>query len=264
MKNKLSLLAFATLLFVTSCTGYKNLTYFNDMELGEYYNVAPVPEVKIQKDDKIAIVVSCSNPELAAPFNGGVVSMNVESGATNVTGTGSPKEYTVSKYGTILFPILGNIEAEGLTLEELSTSIEKKIIASAMLNDPMVKADFTNFKYTILGEGAKGVYTITENKINIIDALAKAGGVPRSAKNNDVIVIRTENGQRRSYSVNLRSIDLFDSPVYYLQQNDVIYLKPNAYQKDGLRDFITSNVSFGLSTLSMFATAYMYLRFRKR
>lgn len=263
MKNKLIFLALIAILCITSCTGYKNLTYFRDMEVGEYYDVATAPDVKIQQDDRLAITVTSSNPELAAPFNGGVVSLNIESGETNVSGSSTPSEYTVSKDGSIVFPILGTLHVEGMTLADLSSTIEKKIIATSMLNDPIVKVDFTNFRYTIIGEGAKGVYTITENKINLIDALAKAGGVPRSAKNDDVIVIRTENGQRRSYSVNLRSIDVFDSPVYYLQQNDVIYLKPNKYQMDALRDYLTSTISFSMSAMSVIATVFVYLRFRK-
>jgi len=262
MKNVFNIVALCTLLFLSSCGTVKRLTYLQDLEYDTPYPVSESSSVKIQADDKIAIRVTSSNQELAAPFNGGVLSVNVETGATSVTGGNGAQEYLVTKEGVINFPILGILNVRGMSLDEMCSMIEAKIREKDLINDPSVKADFTNFQYTVLGEVGQGVYTVQNNKINIIDAIAKAGRIPVLAKNDDIMVIRTEDGIRTAYQVNLRTKDIYESPVYYLRQNDVIYIKPSRYKSDGTVEATRRYISYGFSLLNVMTTLLVYLNLR--
>lgn len=262
MKNVLNFLALSVLLILSSCGSIKTLTYLQDMEYNSPYLVKDVPSVRIQEDDKLSIVVSCSNQELAAPFNGGVLSVNVETGSTSVSGKSELPEYVVSKEGTINFPILGVLYVKNMTLDELCRTIEDRIKSNNLISDPSVKVDFTNFQITIIGESGAGIYPVSNNKINLIDALAMAGDLPTSAKRDDVMVIRTENGARTAYSVDLRSVELFESPVFYLKQNDVIYIKPNKYKSDGRTETVYRYISLAMSMASIVTTVLVYLNLK--
>ena len=162
-------------------------------------------------------------------------------------------EYLVDNEGYILFPVLGSLRVEGMTLKQLKEEISNLIIEKKYINDPIVTAEFTNFQITILGEvGSKGNYIVKDNRITILQAIAMAGDLTTYAQNDNIWVIRTEGGERQVYPIDLRSKSCFDSPGFWLQQDDVVYVKPRKAKLDGgsqLALTITSTVLSGLSAL---------------
>ena len=261
------ILAVAALLSLASCGSYKKLTYLQDMEVLTTYDVKEQPNVLIGVNDKLRIVVTCQEPTLAAPFNlsTGVFSVNPETGES-VTKLSSEAEsgYVVDKNGYIDFPVIGLVKAEGLTLEGLREDLIDKIIETKYIKDPIVLVEFMNFQFTVLGEANPGAL-YRRNKelehINLLEALALAGDLKPSAKRDDVWVIRTENGQRMVYSVDMRSKDLFESPAFNIQQNDIIYVKPLKSVKDAdatKRSSVITTVISALSTVSSITLAFVY------
>lgn len=258
------ILAVAALLSLASCGSYKKLTYLQDMEVLTTYDVKEQPNVLIGVNDKLRIVVTCQEPTLAAPFNlsTGVFSVNPETGES-VTKLSSESEsgYVVDNNGYIDFPVIGLVKAEGLTLEGLREDLIDKIIETKYIKDPIVLVEFMNFQFTVLGEANPGNYNVPNGHINLLEALALAGDLKPSAKRDDVWVIRTENGQRMVYSVDMRSKDLFDSPAFNIQQNDIIYVKPLKSVKDAdatKRSSVITTVISALSTVSSITLAFVY------
>lgn len=258
------ILAVAALLSLASCGSYKKLTYLQDMEVLTTYDVKEQPNVLIGVNDKLRIVVTCQEPTLAAPFNlsTGVFSVNPETGES-VTKLSSEAEsgYVVDKNGYIDFPVIGLVKAEGLTLEGLREDLIDKIIETKYIKDPIVLVEFMNFQFTVLGEANPGNYNVPNGHINLLEALALAGDLKPSAKRDDVWVIRTENGQRMVYSIDMRSKDLFESPAFNIQQNDIIYVKPLKSVKDAdatKRSSVITTVISALSTVSSITLAFVY------
>ena len=234
------------------------------MEVLTTYDVKEQPNVLIGVNDKLRIVVTCQEPTLAAPFNlsTGVFSVNPETGES-VTKLSSEAEsgYVVDKNGYIDFPVIGLVKAEGLTLEGLREDLIDKIIETKYIKDPIVLVEFMNFQFTVLGEANPGDYNVPNGHINLLEALALAGDLKPSAKRDDVWVIRTENGQRMVYSVDMRSKDLSESPAFNIQQNDIIYVKPLKSVKDAdasKRSSVITTVISALSTVSSITLAFVY------
>jgi polysaccharide export outer membrane protein len=134
----------------------------------------------------------------------------------------------VDKNGEIDFPTLGKLRVAGLTRDELSTSIKNKLIAENYISDPIVTVQFLNFRIFVAGEVAKpGMYEVINDRITLLESLSMAGDLTFCGRRDNVKIIREKNGERRVYTVDLRTTDLFNSPAYYLQQNDYIYVEPN-------------------------------------
>ena len=146
------------------------------------------------------------------------------------------------------------------TEEELQELIETKIIEKNYIRDPMVLADFMNFQITILGEVKNnGNFPIKNNRVNLIEAIAMAGDLTKNANRKEVLVIRTVNGKRVVYPHNMRSREIYESPAFYLQQNDVVYVKPNKHQSDGNFERKTTLVSLVLTFITAFASVYYWV-----
>ena len=260
-------LIFASALFsFASCSTQKYLTYLQDMEYGVPYEVEqPMQVIRLQPGDQLSITVSCKQPELAIPFN-------IMSGSISQDGTGSTTassfardndfRYTVDQEGCINFPLLGPLMIQGMTIEEVEDFVERRIVEENYISDPIVTATFKNFQITVLGMAGSGNYTINKDRLNILEAIAMLGNIPNTALIDDIMVIRNENGFRTAYSVNLKTKDLFDSPVYYLQQNDIIYVKPSKYASDGRMERVRRVLSNALSlvnlTSNFFVWRYLY------
>lgn len=220
----------------SSCAAYKRLGILQDMKADVEYSMPTAPAAKIAKGDKLSIQVHCPTPELAAPFNvmngifipeatsasGRPIGVKVSEGVEESNSGG----FEVNQDGNISYPVLGEIHVEGLTLKEVRQAIETQIVDRKLIKEPIVDVKFTNFKYTILGESGKGVYNAPDGEMNILDALADAGGIFDDGIRDEVWVIRSDNGKRRLYTINLKSKDCFYSPAFFLRQNDLIYVKP--------------------------------------
>jgi polysaccharide export outer membrane protein len=190
-----------------------------------------IPELIIQSQDMLSIIVSSKDPELALPFNLPLISYQ---GVGEIsTGQQRLLSYIVDKDGDIDFPVLGTLHIEGLTRSQLSQSVKEKIIAGGYIKDPVVTVQFINFRITVNGEVARpGAFEIKNDHITLYEAISMAGDLTIYGKRNNVKVVREKNGERTVHEVDLRSAKIFDSPVYYLQQNDIIYVTPNRYRSN--------------------------------
>ena len=227
LKPAIVLLSILTLA-VTSCNTYRKINYLQDVVPDEAERIAINKGILIQPKDMISIVVSSRNPELALMFNLPVISY--QAGSESVSGQGSQRllGYVVDNDGNIDFPVLGLIHAAGLTRWELANEIKSKIVGMNYIKDPVVTVEFMNFKISVMGEvTSPGTYNIEGDKITLLQALSLAKDLTIFGRRDNVSVIREQDGERIVYQVDLRSASLFDSPAYYLQQNDIVYVEPN-------------------------------------
>jgi len=251
-----------TALTLTSCGAYKRLAYFQDLAPGDVFDVTQTPETKINRGDILNIQVLSSQPVLAAPFN--IMAENTAvagNGNISTVQTQSLPEYTVDLKGCINFPVIGNLPVEGMTLDSLRTVLVDKIIQTQYLKDPMVVASFKNFKITVLGEvNSVGNYNFPTGEVNIVELLAEVGDMTQDAKRDNLWVIRTKEGKRTVYQLNPKSKDIFDSPAYYLQQNDIVYVAPKDTKMDNNMQNLLSWSTFPLTFFSTIMSGLTYAR----
>lgn len=256
MKAKSSLVLLAASLLFASCSTPATLGYLRDMEYNTPYTAKRAPDLILQPDDVISIhVYSPADAELAEPFNMGF-------GAASARSDVDATSYTIDKEGFIDFPTLGKVLAQGLTMDELKEQLIWKMNNSGYIKDPLVKITISNFKITVLGEMTNSIMEVNDNSINLLQVVARSGGTPVSGKIHDVMVIRTQDGVRTAYAVNLQSKDLFDSPAFYLCQNDIVYLKPKGIKVSQTGETITSAVN-RFSSLIQTIMVYALLFVRK-
>lgn len=238
MKKNLFLLGgLVVTLLLSSCASRKNFVYLNDMYPGLSYPAENKHEAIIHRDDRLSIVVSSKNPELALPFNmnGGTFRMSSNGDISTSMPESEVREkgYRVDVDGNIDFPILGKLNIEGMTVGQVTKFIRDKIIEGNYIKEPLVSIEFLNFKYTILGAvGHTGTFNVEGDRITLIEAIAKAGDLSTKARIDRVTVIREEGGERKMYTHDLRKREIFDSPAFYLRQNDIVYVEPKYRKKD--------------------------------
>lgn len=214
-----ALLLLVALLSLGSCLSPAKQAIFRGMEYDTRYKAVPPEELIIQKFDKLDILIRSDIPQLSAPFNS---SLNYSESVAG--GTGAPVPYTVSREGTINFPKLGVCVVEGMTTRQLESTLASALQEHGYIKDPVVKVALQKFDITVVGK-ANQVIPV-DGGINLIQLLARIGGPSPDIRMDDVMVIRTIDGARVPYKVNLREKEVFDSPVFYLQQNDIVYFKP--------------------------------------
>ena len=224
------------LLFLSSCAGRKNIVYLQDMQMGKNYPIDTKYEAVVHRDDRLSITVSCKNPELAIPFNiyGGTFKVGADGDVTADASTRiNEKGYRVDVDGNIDFPILGKLHVEGMKVSEVTDMIKQKIEQGNYMKDPLVSIEFLNFKYTVLGAvGRNGTFSADGDRITLLEAIANAGDLAVNAQIDRVAVIREKDGKRTILFHDLRSAEIFNSPCYYLQQNDIVYVEPKYKKKD--------------------------------
>lgn len=235
----------------SACNSTKEVVYLQDVVPLKQQDIERKYEVFIHEDDLLSIMVNSKDPELALPFNMPLVTYQIGSespGQQRVLG------YLVDTNGDIDFPILGKIHVAGLSRLELRDLIKEKLISGDYIKDPVVTVQFLNYKVSVMGEVARpGSFTITGDRITLLEALSMAGDLTIYGRRDRVAVIREENGKRTILFHDLRSSDIFTSPCYYLQQNDIVYVEPNK-AKAGQRDINQNNsVSVWLSAVSVLA-----------
>lgn len=234
MKRKPNfLVVVAAVLLLSSCGSSKKFVYLQDMEMGEHYAYDTKYEAVVHVNDRLDITVSSKSPELAIPFNANGGSFQVGVNGAITESAAGKKGYRVDVNGEIDFPILGKLHVEGLKVSEVTSLIRNRIIEGKYIKDPLVSLEFLNFKYSVLGAvGSTGTYSVEGDRITLLEAIAKAGDVTQRGRVNRVAVIREEGGERVMYMHDLRSKDLFDSPCFYLQQNDIVYVEPRYRKQD--------------------------------
>jgi len=217
----------AAVMVLASCSTYKKINYIQDVEANVAEEIAINKGILIQPKDMVSIIVSSRNAELAVMFNLPVVSYQAGSEIA-MTSNMRLIGYVVDNNGDIDFPVLGTLHVAGMTRWELASLVKTSLIDGGYLTDPVVTVQFMNFKISVMGEvTAPGTYTIDGDKITLLEALSLAKDMTIYGRRDCVYVIREQNGTRTTYQVDVRTKDMFDSPAYYLQQNDVIYVEPN-------------------------------------
>lgn len=219
----------ASVLVLVACSTSKEISYFQDLRPGESELTLATPmEIKIQPKDKLSILVNSQDLRLTNLFNLPIVSQQVGQESSSGTNRGV-SGYTVDSKGDIDFPVLGGLHVQGMTREEVAVYIKKELQSHDLIKDPVVTVEFMNLSVNVMGEvNRPGRYNIDKDHLTILDALSQAGDLTIYGKREKVLVLRNENGTQRVYGINLCSADhLYSSPVYYLQQNDVVYVEPN-------------------------------------
>jgi len=232
--RKLKRLTLGVLLafLLVSCQSYKKVPYLQDTAfVNDTEQSVLQTGVKVMPKDLLTIVVSCSTPELAAPFN--LVNLGNDSGTEGKTvgqGTVSSalQQYLVDNQGNINFPVLGEIHVGGLTKLEVENLIVDKLKAY-LKEAPLVTVRIVNYRISVLGEVTKpGSFVVSNEKINLLEALAMAGDLTIYGMRDNVKLIRTgQDNKQEIITMDLNKAETVLSPYYQLQQNDIIYVTPN-------------------------------------
>lgn len=224
----------AMLLGLTSCHTPKDITYFQDLSDGARREVSAPKELLVTPDDRLSITVHSKDPQLAMLFNLPISSTRIgqtTSGTSN--SSGQVATYTVDAYGDIEFPVLGTLHIGGMKRTEVAEYVKRELLQRNLVKDPTVVVDFLNRSVNVLGEVAHpGKVSIDRDRFTILDAIAGAGDLTIQGKRANVIVLRQEEGRQVAHAVDLTDATAtLNSPVYYLQQNDVIYVEPTDVRK---------------------------------
>lgn len=233
------------LVLLASCTTAKRISYLLDMEYNVDYPAPPAPELVIQPNDCLGIQVSSEDPVLSAPFN-------------LYSSEGNAIQFIVDKNGNIEFPVLGTMNVGGKTVTAIRDDIAMAIRNKGYIQRPVVHVSLENFTVTVIGKIGNKVIPVSGNSLNLLQVIAMSGEGGNKADINDVMVVRTENGVRHSYSVDLQSKDLFDSPVFYLKQNDLVYVKPKGTTLSASGQTVMSFVTAGLSLLNIISNFILW------
>ena len=223
MKNIFFL--FLIFLTINSCAPSRHFSYFNDLKDTTYNElIKNKPDPEIQPDDLLSISVSSLNPESNVLFNNGVL-QTIGGTSSALATTRTSEGYLVDANGTINFPVLGNVSLGGLTREQATAKMILEVKKS--VKNPIINIRLLNFKITVIGEvNHPSTFTVPSEKISIIEALGLAGDLTIYGKRNNILIIREKYNTRSAFRINLESKDVFKSPAFYLQQNDVVYVEP--------------------------------------
>jgi polysaccharide export outer membrane protein len=221
IKNSLFIISF---LIFSSCVSKKDIIYFQNDEIDQS-KVSNSYKTIIKPDDVLQITITALDIEAVRPFNLSAVAYATSS--NSAVGQAQQQTYLVDNKGEIEFPVLGKIKIGGLTRNETIDLLRSKL-APDYIKDPNINIRIANYKISVMGDVQRpGSYNIPNERITILDALALAGDINISAQRNNILIIREEGGEKLQYRVDLRSNKVLTSPVYYLQQNDVVYVEPN-------------------------------------
>ncbi len=241
----------ATVLF-SSCVTQKQMTYFREVDKSSSDSINKVFQTQIdpiiKAGDALAITVSALDQEAVVPYNLPTV-VFANPGSNQLSTTPSLQYYTVGADGQIEFPVLGKVPVLGLKTTEVVNLLEQKL--AAQLVNPMVIVQLINAKVTVMGEvNRPGQYTMPNGRMTLLDALGAAGDLTIYGKRDNILITRETNGKLEFHRLSLNSDELFASPYYYLQQNDVIYVSPNK-----VRAVSSQNIGLWLSMVSTVASA---------
>lgn len=247
MKHFRLTIAVLTAVLLASCSAQKRVWYIQDARVETPEQILRNGQIRIKPLDRLTVVVNSRDPELAVPFNSST-SYSSLSGTPTATASGvqSLQVRTVDEEGFLDMPVIGKIDCRDKTRTELAEAIATKIAEEGYINEPTVNVQFADMKIAVLGEVARpGEYTVRHDRLSVFDALAMAGDMTVFGMRNEVTVIREADGKRTVMLLDLTSRKVFESPAFYLQQNDVIYVKPNKYKAQSGE--ISQNRSFYLS-----------------
>lgn len=209
---------------MASCVSKKDIVYFQNDEIDQL-NVSNSYKTIIKPDDVLQITITALDIEAVRPFN--LAAVTYATSSNSAIGVAQQQTYLVDTNGEIEFPVLGKIKIGGLTRDE-SIDLLKSKLSPDYIKEPNVNIRISNYKISVMGDVQRpGSYNVPNERITILDALALAGDINISGQRNNILIIREEENKKVQYKVDLLSNNIFTSPVYYLQQNDVVYVEPN-------------------------------------
>lgn len=246
-----------TLLMLVGCNSTKEVAYLQNLDLSKNETISASKGITIQPKDILTIMVNCKDPELAAMFNLPVVSYQTNSEIMSRSGSQQTLGYAVDENGEINMPVLGKLKVAGMTRWEVQEKIKSELKSRDLLKDMVVTVEFRNFKISVLGEvKTPGSYSVSGDKVTVLEAISMAGDLTIYGLRDNVYVIREENNQRTVYRLDLKSTDLFNSPAYYLKQNDVVYVQPNKVRagQSNLNENSMKSIGMWISIASLLTT----------
>ncbi len=255
-----SVAAIMSVLFLASCGSTKDVAYFQNSRSIDLSQSQYLYDARIMPKDQLTITVSCINDEAAAPFNMTVpTSSTTNSHSTN--SQGMLHTYLVDNQGNISFPIIGTIHLGGLTKAEAEQLVQSKIKPyMAEEERPIVTVRMTGYQISVIGEVSRpGTFTVSREKITVLEALAQAGDLTIYGVRNNVQLIREDaNGQKSIHFLDLNDANLINSPYYYLQQNDVLYITPNKVKAQNSSVGSMTTLWFSATSILISLTSLLY------
>jgi polysaccharide export outer membrane protein len=246
---KINLLSVILILILfSSCSSISDISYlqFDDLNIKQTNNDY---QLKFKADDLLQIVVSSEDFESVQPFNMPVVGFLNVGNSQYSTSQALLQSYLIDSEGYIDFPVIGRVKLAGLTRIEAINFLKSKLSPKYLIN-PIINLNISNFKVTVEGDVNKpGTYPIRNERLSIFDALGLAGDLQISGRRDNVLLVREENGVKNKYRIDLRSNKVFNSPAYYVQQNDFIYVEPNNSKVQDASYTRTSGLLISLSSV---------------
>ncbi len=253
------LAAGAALLLLGACAVSHKIVYLQDIAADSQRETPDAVQITAMPGDKISIVVNSKDPELAGMFNLPVLTHRIGQPMNSAYDQSQQvSSYTVDSEGDIDFPVLGKIHIAGMRREQIAATVKDALIGRDLVRDAVVIVEFMNMGISVMGEvNRPGRYGIDRDCLTLLDALSMAGDLTIYGKRENVLVIRREHGTERRYRVNLcDSRSLCASPVYYLRQNDQVYVVPNDVRarQSTVNGNNVRSASFWMSLTSVLAT----------
>lgn len=262
-KSLFVIMAAVAAVLMTGCQSYKQVPYFQDMESVDLSASRGLYDARIMPKDILTITVNSDDPDGMAerPFNLMVRSTLQPGGQVNTSYGGSMLTYLVDNDGTINFPVVGRIRVEGMTKTECEKYIES-LIRSHFSDDTklIVTVKMSNYRVTVTGEvNRPGVVSVASEKVSILEALAQAGDLSIYGRRDNVLLIREDNkGEKHSVRLDLTKADIINSPYYYLQQNDIIYVTPNQTKAKNSDIGQSTTLWFSATSILISLTSLLY------
>jgi polysaccharide export outer membrane protein len=238
-------------LMLSSCVSKKEVVYFQNAKSFETIVDTDTFKTTLKIGDIISIYVSTLDQTLTQPYN-----IVMQTGM----GGGQMIDYLIDVEGNIDYPVLGKIKLMGLTVDEAKELFKQKFADGQLLRDPVIIIRVLNYRITVAGEvRSPGVYPVSGERVTILEALGRAGDLTIKGRRDNVLVVRDFNGTKTYTRIDLTNKEVFNSPVYYLTQNDYIYVEPNNSSISGASGdtriaTIISISSFILTTALIFVT----------
>ena len=260
MKKYYYLLLVAAVM-LSSCGNVKNVAYLQNSDYIDFNRSEYLYDAHIMPKDVLTITVSTVNPEASAPYNLIVRNTLTSTSSSIGTSSGSLQTYLVDNNGTIEFPVLGTLQVGGLTKAQCEQMIHDKLRPYMNASEnPVVTVRMSNYKISVLGEVARpGMFTVGNEKINILEALAQAGDLTIYGVREKVKLIRENSqGKKEIHTLNLNDADIISSPYYYLQQNDIVYVEPNKVKAQNSSVGSMTTLWFSATSILISLTSLLY------
>lgn len=245
---------FFVAIMAVSCKTPTDVVYLQDIQSNITMALQEEKPIRLQPGDRLRIIIHSKNEELVGMFNLQI---------SGTTESGSYSLYTVNSAGQIDMPVLGIIDVEGYTRTELADYIKYRLLSANLLRDPIVNVEYANMNFYVAGEVNKpGRVEINRDRINLLEALLDAGDLTINGRRDNILVLRTENGVQVPYRVDITNTrSLYSSPVYYVQQNDMIYVEPNEQRinQSSQNANVTRTPSFWMAVGSFLMSLILFL-----